>query len=183
MSITNQHPNISEALKILEKDDDNWERHFVYHISSNDFDFVTDKLAIGAGVYNAKEARAVAKAGVTHVIDCRAEAKVHDLWKRHPDVAYLWNGFGDDHKPKGPNVWARPLRFAINALDQGGTVLTHCAAGISRGPSMGYAVLRAYYGLKPAAAFAAIQAVRPCAAIFYAADVEIALLELGYEGS
>lgn len=177
------HSNVSEALRLLREDDENYEKRFChFYTRSNHFDFVTDHVAIGGGVYSIQDARDIQAAGITHVVDCRIEDKAHVYWRKLPEVAYLWQGFDDDGRAKSSNVFARGIRFAINALDQGGVVLTHCAAGINRGPSMGYAVLRAYYGLRPAAAFKAIQAVRPCTGIIYAADVERALLDLGYEG-
>lgn len=176
--------NVSEALGLIDYNDgDAWEKYFLTYRRANAFDFVTDQLATGGGVYMPEHAKNLVNAGITHVIDCRIEDKAHDIWKKHRDVAYLWNGYDDDGKPKSAATFQRGLRFGINALDQGGVVYAHCAAGINRGPSMAYALLRAYYGLRPAAAFRAIQGVRPCTAIIYAADVEKALIELGYERS
>jgi protein-tyrosine phosphatase len=54
-------------------------------------------------------------------------------------------------------------------MDTGGTVLTHCHAGINRGPSLGYAVLLAQ-GWDPVEALARIIEVRSIAYVAYAED-------------
>lgn len=183
LAFEEENTNVSEIDRLIDDEDAQWERFFSIYKRANPFDFITDHLATGSGIYDPDDALLLVNAGVTHVIDCRIEHKAHRYWRKHPDVAYLWNGFDDDGKPKSAATFSRALRFGINALDQGGIVYAHCAAGINRGPSMAYALLRAYYGLRPAAAFKAIQAVRPCTGIIYAADVEKALVELGYERS
>ena len=61
------------------------------------------------------------------------------------------------------------VRYAVDALEAGGTVLTHCHMGINRGPSLGFAVLLAL-GWDAVDALDAIRRVRPIAYIAYAED-------------
>lgn len=182
MIVTQEHDNIAAALTLLDADreDDRW----IYYRRSNLLDPITSQLLTGGGTYDPHEYQEVLSYAVTHVIDCRIESRSHKGWRRYgAHVNYLWTGFDDDFRPKGSSVWAKGIAFGVQALSEGGIVYAHCAAGMNRGPSMAYALLRAHYRLKPAAAFAAIQAVRPCAGVVYAADVERALIDLGYERS
>jgi protein-tyrosine phosphatase len=89
----------------------------------------------------------------------------------------LWNGVPDDGVPKPPAWFDRTLQFALPALSQPHTrVYAHCAAGINRGPSSTYAILRAL-GLTAEAAEKMIRDVRPQVALAYKADADKAVEE------
>ena len=76
----------------------------------------------------------------------------------------------DDAGQQVPGVWFDVgVGWALEALDQGGTVLTHCHMGINRGPSLGFAVLLAQ-GWDAVEALEAIRSARPIAWVAYAED-------------
>jgi protein-tyrosine phosphatase len=127
---------------------------------------VTDRVAVGGDDYLQSPALvSLMKAGgITHVLDCRAEAKLDAKWfsrsyrPEHKEAftAYLNNGFEDDFARKGIGVFRKALDFALGALsDPDHKLYVHCALGYNRGPSMAYAVLRAT-GLSEAEALHAI---------------------------
>ncbi len=135
-------------------------------------DFVTDYLAIG-GDLDADTEIAVQQAVeivdlalVTHVFDARQEA-VERLWRRLPEVDYRWDGIDDAGQPIPAAWFDRLTDWANQAIEAGGTVLTHCHMGINRGPSAGFAVLLSR-GWNPIVALDAIRAARPQAFVAYA---------------
>jgi protein-tyrosine phosphatase len=143
-----------------------------------DYGQVTPYLLTGGELFFQSEADELVERGVTHVIDNRKERDSINLFL-HTDVEYLHLGVNDDGLPK-PNSWfQRGVEFALAAINDGGVVYSHCAAGINRGPSMAYAILRAD-GYSPRASRDAILRVRPEAGILYQRDAERALAELGY---
>jgi protein-tyrosine phosphatase len=145
-----------------------------------DFSFVTERLATGAAITGPADVTALHAAGITHIIDCRAEFSDAPLLATS-GMAYLWNGTEDDGQPKPPAWFAASLVFALPALATAGAkVYAHCAAGVNRGPSTAYAILRAF-GLLPAAAEAMIRAARPQVGLAYKADADSAVTALGYD--
>lgn len=69
-----------------------------------------------------------------------------------------------------PDAWFDTGTALVrDALDAGGTVLTHCHMGINRGPSMGFAAMLTL-GWDPVDALDAIRTVRPIAYVAYAED-------------
>jgi protein-tyrosine phosphatase len=106
-----------------------------------DMTWVTGRIAVGGGIWNAKNMEEVARAGVTHIIDMQIEFDDTPLAEPH-DIEVLWNAVDDDFKPKPSEVFQRGVEFAITALDQPGTKLfIHCAAGVHRAPMMTLALL------------------------------------------
>jgi protein-tyrosine phosphatase len=106
-----------------------------------DMTWVTGRIAVGGGIWNAKNMEEVARAGVTHIIDMQIEFDDTPLAEPH-GIDVLWNAVDDDFKPKPPEVFQRGIEFAIAALDQPGTKLfIHCAAGVHRAPMMTLALL------------------------------------------
>ena len=106
-----------------------------------DMTWVTGRIAVGGGIWHAGNMEAVARAGVTHIIDMQIE--FDDTALAGPmGIAVLWNPVDDDFQPKPPEVFRRGVEFAIEALDQPGTKLyIHCAAGVHRAPMMALALL------------------------------------------
>jgi hypothetical protein len=143
-----------------------------------DFSFVGARLATGAAVTSADDVAALTAAGISHVIDCRAE--FDDAPLLGPAFAYLWDGTADDGQAKPPEWFGRGLTFGLGALAQPRTrVLCHCAAGVNRGPSMAYCLLRSL-GIDPAAAEQMIRLARPQVGLAYIRDADAAVTALGY---
>ena len=132
-----------------------------------DITWVTDRLAVGGGIWNAENMALVARAGITHIIDMQIEFDDTPLAKAH-GIVVCWNPVDDDFEPKGPEVFARGVEFGLAALAESETKLfIHCAAGVHRAPMMtlallgvmGWTVEDAMYlieGRRPAADFAEV---------------------------
>lgn len=109
--------------------------------SRMDLTWVTDRLAVGGGIWTAQNMNEVARSGVTHILDMQIEFDDTALAEPH-GITVLWNPVDDDFQPKSPEVFERGVEFATQALDEGGTKLfVHCAAGIHRAPMMVLAIL------------------------------------------
>jgi len=137
--------------------------------------FVTSFLAVGGDLaYDdalavQQSVELVVDGGVTHILDVRQEADDSAWWASVDGISYLWAGI-DDAGQRVPAVWFDHItRWALDAIADGGVVLTHCHMGINRGPSAGYAALLAL-GWDPVDALAAIRAARPIANVWYAED-------------
>jgi protein-tyrosine phosphatase len=103
---------------------------------------------------------AVARAGITHIIDMQIEFDDTPLGEPHA-IEVLWNPIDDDFQPKPAAIFHSGVEFAIDALDQPGTKLyIHCAAGVHRAPMMALALLGAL-GWKMKDALRLIETRRP----------------------
>jgi len=108
-----------------------------------DMTWVTDRIAVGGGIWNDQKMAEVARAGITHIIDMQIEWDDTQLARPHR-VKVLWNPTDDDFRPKPPELFQRGVEFALEALDDAESrVFIHCAAGVHRAPMMTLAVLRA----------------------------------------
>src|SRR5215468_854418 len=97
-----------------------------------DMSWVTDRIAVGGGIWNSENMAEVALAGVTHIIDMQIEFDDTALAEPH-GIEVLWNAIDDDFQPKPPEVFRRGVEFAVGALDQpDARLLIHCAAGVHR---------------------------------------------------
>jgi protein-tyrosine phosphatase len=106
-----------------------------------DLTWVTGRIAVGGGIWNAENMAAVARSRITHIIDMQLEFDDTEL-ARPLGIQVLWNAIDDDFQPKPPEIFQRGVDFAKAALDQDGTkVLIHCAAGVHRAPMMALALL------------------------------------------
>jgi protein-tyrosine phosphatase len=106
-----------------------------------DMTWVTDRIAVGGGIWNAENMTEVSRAGITHIIDMQIEFDDTTLAGRH-GIEVCWNPVDDDFEPKAAEVFARGVEFALAALE--GTeakLLVHCAAGVHRAPMMTLALL------------------------------------------
>ena len=125
-----------------------------------DLSWVTGRIAVGGGIWNAENMAAVARAGVTHIIDMQIEFDDTPLAEPH-GVKVLWNPVDDDFQPKPPEVFQRGVDFAKAALDDpGAKLLVHCAAGVHRAPMMALGLLGAL-GWKLKEAMRIIETRRP----------------------
>ena len=106
-----------------------------------DMTWVTERVALGGGIWNARNMEDLAQAGVTHVLNMQIEFDDRPLAESH-GIEVLWNPTDDDFLPKPPELLKRGVEFALEAL--GGPdarVYIHCAAGVHRAPMMTLAVL------------------------------------------
>jgi hypothetical protein len=106
-----------------------------------DITWLTDRIAVGGGIWTSDNMASVARTGVTHVIDMQIEFDDTPLGREH-GVEVLWNPTDDDFAPKPAALFRGGLEFALSALDQPGSKLfIHCAAGVHRAPMMALAIL------------------------------------------
>jgi len=106
-----------------------------------DMTWMTDRIAVGGGIWREDNMAAVARAGVTHIIDMQIEFDDTALAAPY-GIEVLWNPIDDDFQPKPPEIFQRGVDFANAALEIEGTKLfIHCAAGVHRAPMMALAVL------------------------------------------
>jgi protein-tyrosine phosphatase len=107
-----------------------------------DFQFVTERLALGGAIGNAADMREIAQAGITHLVNMMKEFDNSSITDG-TGIEVLWNGCEDDFLPKPAELFWKGVRFTLNALaSPGSKVLFHCAAGVHRSPLMLLAVLR-----------------------------------------
>jgi protein-tyrosine phosphatase len=106
-----------------------------------DITWLTDRIAVGGGIWTPDNMAAVSRAGITHVIDMQIEFDDTPLAAPH-GIVVCWNPVDDDFEPKPPEVFARGVEFALAALEKNEAKLfVHCAAGVHRAPMMALALL------------------------------------------
>jgi len=106
-----------------------------------DITWLTDRIAVGGGIWSAENMERLAAQGITHVIDMQIEFDDTPLG-RPLGVEVLWNPTDDDFEAKPAELFRRGVAFAQKALDQDEAKLfIHCAAGVHRAPMMALAVL------------------------------------------
>ena len=127
-----------------------------------DITWVTDRIGVGGGIWNAENMASVARAGITHIIDMQIEFDDTPLAEPH-GIAVCWNPVDDDFEPKEAEVFERGVGFALAALEVSDSkVLIHCAAGVHRAPMMTLALL-GVMGWKTEDAMDLIEGRRPVA--------------------
>jgi protein-tyrosine phosphatase len=106
-----------------------------------DMTWVTGRIAVGGGIWSAENMDAVARAGITHIIDMQLE--FDDTPLAEPlGIEVLWNPTDDDFQPKPPELFQRGVDFAQQALaNDEARLFIHCAAGVHRAPMTTLAVL------------------------------------------
>jgi protein-tyrosine phosphatase len=113
------------------------------HRTGMDITWLTDRIAVGGGIWNADNMAEVARAGVTHIIDMQMEFDDTPLAEPH-GIVVCWNPIDDDFEPKRPEIFDRGVEFALAAMDEPHAKLfVHCAAGVHRAPMMTLALLGA----------------------------------------
>jgi len=107
-----------------------------------DMTWVTDRIAVGGGIWNDENMAELVRMGVSHIIDMQIEFDDRPLAGPY-DVKVLYNPIDDDFQPKPPDVFRRGVEFALEALDElDSKIYIHCAAGVHRAPMMTLAILR-----------------------------------------
>ncbi|PFG18023.1 dual specificity protein phosphatase-like protein [Propionicimonas paludicola] len=140
-------------------------------------DFVTQRIAVGGDLSaNFELARRqlaeLSEAGITHIIDLRAEWTDESLVRRwEPGIRYLYHPVDDDGAVIPGRWFDGVVEWARQALaDPEAKLLVHCHMGVNRAPSVVLAILLdAGMGVRPA--LEAIRTARPVAAIDYAGSV------------
>jgi protein-tyrosine phosphatase len=106
-----------------------------------DMTWVTERVALGGGIWNLQNMADLAQTGVTHVVNMQIEFDDRPLAEPF-GVQVLWNPTDDDFLPKPPELLKRGVDFALEAMaDPKARVYVHCAAGVHRAPMMTLAVL------------------------------------------
>jgi protein tyrosine phosphatase (PTP) superfamily phosphohydrolase (DUF442 family) len=106
-----------------------------------DITWLTDRIAVGGGIWTSENMAKVAQVGITHIIDMQIEFDDTPLGRAH-GIEVLWNPTDDDFEAKPAGLFRQGVEFAEAALEGLDTKLfIHCAAGIHRAPMMALAVL------------------------------------------
>jgi protein-tyrosine phosphatase len=106
-----------------------------------DITWVTDRIAVGGGIWSADNMAKVSREGITHIIDMQIEFDDTPVAEPH-GIVVCWNPIDDDFEPKPPGVFAKGVEFALAAFEKDDTkLLIHCAAGVHRAPMMALALL------------------------------------------
>jgi protein-tyrosine phosphatase len=106
-----------------------------------DMTWITERIAVGGGIWSPENMAELARTGVTHVIDMQIEFDDTPLAEPH-GIQVLWNATDDDFQSKPPELFERGVEFAMQALDAPESKLyIHCAAGVHRAPMMTLALL------------------------------------------
>ncbi len=101
--------------------------------------WITTHLAVG-GRIRPEDIKALAKAGITHVVDTRSEYRddAEALAKEHIELLYLPT---DDMRPMTIEQMMQGAPWANEHMEQGGRVLIHCEHGVGRSVLLTCAVL------------------------------------------
>lgn len=149
------------------------------------FDFILPRLATGGGIENEQDLGTLRNAGITHIIDCRDDVNDALFFKSLTPDIYLWNPTKDDGTPKDATWFEKSILFAWEKLIVPSAKLyVHCAAGVNRGPSTTYAIMRTL-GWSHLFAKNYIEVRRPqtVEGLRYVPDADKAMIVLGYESS
>jgi hypothetical protein len=141
-----------------------------------DITWLTDQIAVGGGIWTAANMAAVAREGITHIIDMQIEFDDTAL-ARDQGIEVLWNPTDDDFEAKPAELFRCGVEFAKTALArEDAKLFIHCAAGVHRAPMMALAVLGSM-GWKVDDARELIEGRRPVAdfADVYVRSVEVFL--------
>jgi protein tyrosine phosphatase (PTP) superfamily phosphohydrolase (DUF442 family) len=107
-----------------------------------DMTWITDRIAVGGGIWYDENMTELVRMGVTHIINMQIEFDDRPLARGYPVTVYS-NPTDDDFQLKPPRLFEGAIEFAVEALDQPETkIYIHCAAGVHRAPMMTLALLR-----------------------------------------
>ncbi len=163
------HPGVSER-----------ERHLR---NGMDITWLTDRIAVGGGIWSSENMALVADEGITHIIDMQIEFDDTPLAEEF-GIEVLWNPTDDDFESKPASLFRRGVEFAEGALEKDDSkIFVHCAAGVHRAPMMALALLGSM-GWSVDDAMDLIEGRRPVAdfADVYVESVEKFLAERNHHG-
>lgn len=136
-----------------------------------DYQWVTDRIAVGSAVSSPSHVRALVADGISHVLDCRLAPDSQALYLGTM-IVYRRNGVADDGRPKPDEWFFGGIEFVAEALKRPWTrALVHCRFGMSRSPTMVYAILRTQ-GMPESEAKSRISGARAVARVTYPDDAE-----------
>ena len=105
-----------------------------------DMDWITNRIALGGWAETPEKMAAVAKAGITHIIDMTWEVDDQPLAEPF-GIKVLVNATDDDFQHKPAELLQKGVAFAKSALQEAQSKLfIHCVAGRHRGPMMALAL-------------------------------------------
>ena len=132
------------------------------------YQWVTDQIALGSAI-SEEHIDALVRDGITHVLDCRLSPESKALYER-TRVVYRQIGVADDGKPKADEWFWSGIDFVTRALrGPHRRALVHCKLGMSRSPTMVYAILLSQ-GMPSKDAQALISKSRVVAKVTYEKD-------------
>ena len=76
-----------------------------------DVTWITDKIAVGGGIWNAVNMAEIARAGITHIINMQIEFDDTSLAAAH-EIRVMWTAIDDDFEPKPVDIFERGVEFA-----------------------------------------------------------------------
>lgn len=147
--------------------------------NANDYDFVTDRLAVGGLTYNYRDMSTIERGKFTYVVDVQDTFNSGTERLDEMGISYVKSSFGTDDANDVPvAAFYKVARAVVSKLNNPAEIgLVHCMGGMNRGPSMAYFLLR-LGGMTKAEAYNAILDNRPCARVYdiaYRWDAEQAL--------
>ena len=80
-----------------------------------DITWLTDRIAVGGGIWTSDNMAKLAEAGITHIIDMQIEFDDTPLGVAH-GIEVLWNPTDDDFESKPAALFERGVNFAQAAL-------------------------------------------------------------------
>jgi protein tyrosine phosphatase (PTP) superfamily phosphohydrolase (DUF442 family) len=145
-----------------------------------DFDWVTSRIAVGGSIDSLYDARRIAAAGITHVLNVRTDQDEVPLVHK-AGMTYSSNpSKKKDEAVKPPGWFKSSFDIIFGCLaDPGTKILVHCENGENRSASTVYFFLRAI-GIDKKTAAGIITDGRPKATMDWNDDAEIALKSLGF---
>jgi len=106
-----------------------------------DMTWITDRIALGGGIWNDANMATLASAGVTHILNMQVEFDERALGEAR-SLNVFWNPIDDDFQPKPAEGFQRGVNFALESFkDPQAKLCVHCAAGVHRAPMMTLAIL------------------------------------------
>lgn len=142
-----------------------------------DISWVTSQVALGSEPSASWVPQMIA-AGITDVLDLRGEPRANDqpepeLYAGTP-ITYHYLPMLDRGTPEPASAYVEGVGIIDQVVANGGKILVHCSAGISRSPSMVYAYLRST-GMSAGDAWNMIQNARSVASQQYFGSADAAL--------
>ena len=149
-----------------------------------DYNWVTDRIALGGAVESLYDARKMEADGITHVLNLRT-SQDEVPWFQKTKIHYMSNPSKDKDTKTKPPEWFDSSRRVIMAtlLDPKARLLIHCQEGVNRAPSTLYFFLRSL-GFSKNDVLDMITSARPKTkgGMAWNDDAEAALKELGMKG-
>ena len=120
--------------------------------------WVHDRILVGGSIMGTDDAEELRKLGITHVLSAEAEQDDAGKWPDDKRARHEWPDHG---LTVDPGLIHKIIDYATGVLsDEGTSLYVHCKMGGSRGPTLGYIVLRAVFKFSPSEAMMAIRATR-----------------------